>query len=265
MKMTLNKKDMHKLYIDNEDISPLNKSESKKRSKYYSLIKAIWAALTISIGLALIIVCIPFQKNNGRHARKFCRFFFPLNNVKVQTIGEYDLNATMIVLNHQSLTDIICMEGLHPLNICWVAKKELGEIPFYGWALKGPKMILIDREDKRGMLDLMKEAKDRLAQNRPLAIFPEGTRGDGREFLEFKSGGKVLAERFKLRIQPIVLVNTRAVFNSKPLESLKNEIRIVLMPSFVPSELELKQGEDWYKNLRDSMREVYKKHYEELN
>lgn len=242
----------------------MTQNKETPRNRFFSIIRAAGAALSVAIGLAIIIVFIPFQKNNGRHARKFCRFFFPLNNFKVETIGEYDLSASMIVLNHQSLTDIICMEGLHPANICWVAKKELGEMFFYGRALTGPKMILIDREDKRGMLDLLKEAKDRLSQNRPLAIFPEGTRGKGgMDFLEFKSGTKILAEKFNLKIQPIILVNTRQVFNLSPFQSLKSRVRIVILPSFMPNETP--PSVDWYAKLKDDMQEVYQKHYKELN
>ncbi|BDR27767.1 hypothetical protein HSHS1_05280 [Helicobacter suis HS1] len=40
-------------------------------------------------------------------------------------------------------------------------------------------MILIDRDDRRGLASLIKVAKEKLDQGRPLVIFPEGTRGRG--------------------------------------------------------------------------------------
>lgn len=230
---------------------------------HLSKLKGIYVELIIALGLGFIILGILFTKHkkNGRYFRKFCRFFFPVCGIKIEKIGEFDLNATLIVMNHQSYSDIIFLEGLHPCNICWVAKKELGEIPFYGHALKGPQMILIDREDKRGLAFLLKEAKERLEQNRPLVIFPEGTRSVGREnFLPFKPGAKILAEKFKLRVQPIVLINTRKIFNLNPVESSSNFMRAVVLPSFEPE-----YGTDWYEQLENQMQEVYLQHYKELD
>ncbi|PAF41735.1 lysophospholipid acyltransferase family protein [Helicobacter sp. 11S03491-1] len=226
-------------------------------------LKGIYASLVIAAGLAVIIFFIFWTKknHNGRFFRKWCRFFFPLCRIKIEKIGDFDRSATLIVMNHQSYSDIICLEGFHPDNICWVAKKELGEIPFYGYALRGPEMILIDREDKKGLTFLFKEAKKRLDQHRPLIIFPEGTRSKGGEkFLPFKLGAKILAEKFNLKIQPIVLVNTRKIYSSQPLESASNVARMVIMDTFMPE-----NGSNWYERLESQMQEVYLKHYKELN
>ncbi len=225
-------------------------------------IKGYFATFTIAMGLACIIVGMYFfRKENGRKIRRFCGLFFPANSLKMEKIGEYDIEANLIVVNHQSASDIICLEGDHPLNICWVAKKQLGDIPFYGYALKLPEMILIDRDDKKGIIQLLKEAKEKLQQKRPIVIFPEGTRGPGkREFLPFKPGAKILAEKLKLKIQPIVFVNTRKVYDSNPIRVRTNTARLVCMPSFTPD-----ISTNWYEKLRDDMFEVYCKHYDEMN
>lgn len=85
---------------------------------------------------------------------------FSLTGVNLEKIGAFDTSAKLIVLNHQSLLDIIYLEAYHPSNICWIAKKELGEIPFYGHALTDTGMILIDREDKKGIVSLLKACKE---------------------------------------------------------------------------------------------------------
>ncbi|MDO7253850.1 lysophospholipid acyltransferase family protein [Helicobacter cappadocius] len=226
-------------------------------------LKGIYASFVIAIGLGTIIFFIFFWKKkcNARNVRKYCRLFFTFCGIKLEKIGNFDLSAKLIVMNHQSYVDIIVLEGYHPQNICWVAKKELGEIPYYGYALRGPEMILIDREDKKGLVFLLKEAKEKLDQNRPLVIFPEGTRSiGGKKFLPFRSGAKLLAEKFNLKIQPIVLINSRKVYNSSPVESTSNVMRMVILDSFVPE-----VGSDWYERLESQMQEVYLKHYEELN
>ena len=227
-------------------------------------IRAFLATLSIAIYLPVIIAQIYLTRSwrNGRWARKQCRWFFGFNRLNVERIGEYDKDAQLFVVNHQSVTDIIYFEGFHPANLCWVAKKQLGEIPLYGHALKAPDMILIDREDKKSIVFLLKEAKRQLAQNRLIAIFPEGTRSDGgEEFLPFKSGAKILASKLKLRIQPAVLINMRKLYNSSSMSIESDKARVVLMEAFIPDF----DDEQWYEKLQKNMHEVYLKHYYELN
>ncbi|BCZ17855.1 1-acyl-sn-glycerol-3-phosphate acyltransferase PlsC [Helicobacter sp. NHP19-003] len=229
----------------------------------WSKIRGIYALLVVGLGLGFIILMnfLTRKHNNSRQTRKWCRSFFFLVNAPLEKIGEFDLSADLIVLNHQSIIDIICLEAYHPRNICWVAKKELGDIPYYGYALKTPEMILIDREDRRGLASLLKIAKEKLEQGRPLVIFPEGTRSRGTEkFLPFKPGAKVLAEKLHLKIQPILLLNTRKIFNTKPIESHATHLRMVLMPAFTP-DLSI----DWYAKLEQDMQAEYQKHYHGLN
>lgn len=228
-----------------------------------SKIRGIFTMISIAIGLAIIMFFMRFvfRKNNSRFVRTWCRVFFPLNRFKLEIFGAFDESADILMLNHQSVVDIIFLEALHPQNICWVAKKQLGEIPFYGYALTGPKMILIDREDKASLIYLLKEAKAKLSEGRPLVIFPEGTRcKDEKKFLPFKSGAKVLAEKYNLKVQPIVLVNSAKLFNTSPLQTTGNEARIIALEAFTPE-----KGSDWYERMEKQMQEVYLKNYNELN
>lgn len=224
-------------------------------------IKAIYAGLLIALGLAIILffIFLTRKKDNALKARRSCRIWFNLCQFKLEKIGEWDEEARLIIMNHQSMTDILCLEAYHPQNICWIAKKQLGNIPFYGYALRGTEMILIDREDKKGLAILLKSTKQKLLENRPIVIFPEGTRGPGKkDFLPFKSGAKILAEKFNLKIQPIVLVHTKKLFNTTPLETLSNTARMIILPSFLPS------CSNWYEELQKMMQEVYLKHYKDM-
>lgn len=225
-------------------------------------LRGYFATFTVALGLGCIILAMfLFRKNNGKTIRRYCNYFFPANGLKMDKVGEYDLEAQLIIVNHQSVSDIICLEGDHPLNICWVAKKQLGEIPFYGHALTLPEMILIDREDKKGIIQLLKEAKEKINQKRPIVIFPEGTRGSGkREFLPFKPGAKILAEKLNLKVQPILFINTRKVYDTNPISTKTNIARVVCMPSFTPD-----KNTDWFEQLEKDMFDTYCKHYDELN
>ena len=238
------------------------KGEAMRDEVRFKKIRGFFAAASILICMPLIVLAMLIFPNHKRICRKTCRFFFPANRLKIERIGEFDQSAQILVLNHQSVVDITYIEGYYPWDVCWVAKKELGEIPLYGHALKVPKMILIDRESKKSLVLLLKEAKDRLENGRILAIFPEGTRSEGgREFLPFKDGAKILIEKYRLKLQPIVLVNTRKLFNSKSLEVSATTARAVCLPAYTPDF----DDQEWYAKLKTAMQETYAKHYDELN
>ena len=225
-------------------------------------LKWIWIVITGMIILPLIILAIYIFRPWNRICRKTCRVLFWLHKINVEKIGEFDLSADILILNHQSMVDIIYLEAFHPKDICWVAKKELGEMFLYKYALKGPRMILVDRESKKSLVLLLKEAKQKIDEGRVLSIFPEGTRSKGEEeFLEFKNGAKILIEKFKLKVQPIVLVNTRKLFDHSKYEVISNHAKAICMEAYYPN----LEDKNWYENLKNNMFSTYKKHYEELN
>ena len=227
-----------------------------------SRIRGIWAALSTAIILPLIIFAIYLFRSRNRPVRQSSRVFFWLNGFKMQRIGDFDKSAQILVLNHQGIMDIGYLEAYYPWDICWVAKKELGEVPLYGHALKAPRMILIDREDKKSLIFLVKEAKAKLDEGRILAIFPEGTRSKGeRDFLPFKNGAKMLIEKYKLKVQPIVLINTRNLFDASTLEVRSRSARAVCLGAFVPDF----SNPNWYAEMEAKMQEIYHKHYDEIS
>lgn len=105
-----------------------------------------------------------------------------LLGIRLESEGTQDESADMVLMNHQSLLDIMIMESQHRHNLAWVAKKEIADMFFYGHILKASDMIIIDRESRKDIVKLFKESSYKLEQGRPIAIFPEGTRSDGYNF-----------------------------------------------------------------------------------
>lgn len=182
--------------------------------------------------------------------------FVKIFGFKAHIHGELDKNASVLVLNHLSDLDIIFFEYFYPGNICWVAKKELGDIPFFGLAMKLPKMILIDRKDKRSAISMIRSVKERVDSGRVIAVFPEGTRGGGEHFLPFKSGVKPILEATKKAIQPVVLVGTREIFDPKEFKINNGSFDIFFMPSFTPNP----NDKEWFSKLKNNMEELYLQH-----
>ena len=225
-------------------------------------IRALWAVISTSIILVVIIIFMYIFRPINRTIRKSSKVFFWINGISVEKIGEFDKSAQILILNHQGIIDICYFEAYYPWDICWIAKKELGDIFLYGHLLKAPRMIFVDRENKKSLIHLLRESKKKLDEGRILAIFPEGTRSKGgRDLLPFKDGAKMLIEKYKLKIQPMVVINTRKLFDASTIEINANKARVVCLDSYTPDF----NNPNWYKELRDKMEQVYQEHYDMMN
>ena len=175
-------------------------------------INAIFALIQLLITVFLTIVFMYIFKAHHRKVRQIwgkCELF--LLGIKLRFKGEINPNAKLLLINHQSMVDIIIFEAIHEGDPCWVAKQEITNLPLYGRIMDVPKMISIDRNDKRSLVKMLKEAKERVSKGRVIAMFPEGTRTNGDRLLKFQLGAKTLAEKLGLLVQPIVLINTKYI------------------------------------------------------
>ena len=177
-------------------------------------IRGIVLFIQFSITVAITVMFMYIFRNHTHKVIKiWMNFQMFVLGITLETEGKLDESCDMIIINHQSLLDIIVMEYIHSRDIAWVAKKEITDLFFFGHIIKAPRMISIDRENKAGLIHLLSETKDRLEKGRPIAMFPEGTRSDGTFIGEFKPGAKMVANKYNLRVQPVIMFNTRNIVN----------------------------------------------------
>lgn len=218
-------------------------------------IRGIILFIQFSITVAITVVLMYIFKNHTHKVIKvWMTFQMYVLGIKLETQGKLDESCDMILLNHQSLLDIIVMEYIHSRDLAWVAKKEITDLFFFGHIIKAPRMISIDRENKAGIMHLLREAKDRLDKGRPIAMFPEGTRSDGKQMLSFRPGAKMLANRYNLKVQPIVLFNTRNIVDSKRLLATPGVVKVVYLEP-----IQADKNTDWFEKTEEKMNEVFDK------
>jgi len=172
--------------------------------------------------------------------------------------GEFDKNANLLIGNHTNNMDIALMETvIADEKLIWVAKKELGEIPVIKYMLTKSDMILTDRTNKRSIIKLIKEIKDRVNKGFKIVIFPEGTRNkkDPTKMLKWKSGVKGIAEKLNLKVQPFVIINLPFAFKNNFIIE-KQKIKVIFLKSFYPNE-----KPNWYEETRKEMQEILDKEY----
>lgn len=213
-----------------------------------------WLISTIIIfaSLALSIVLYPILPRP--YARKISAWIIRLTTFfTVEIEGKEDPAAQMYLINHQSDLDICVMETISKKDLSWVAKKELFDVPFFGLAMSMPEDIPIERQSKTSLFRLLKNSKDRLNKGRVITMFPEGTRSTTGKLLPFKSGAKVVADKYQLKVQPIVFMQTAKFYDIKKFSYKPGQVKVIFLDSFIAD----KSDEKWLNNLKIKMQKVY--------
>ncbi len=179
----------------------------------------------------------------------------------VKTVGKIDPEAQMLIANHQSDIDISALECTTTRDLVWVAKKELFSVPFFGLAIRLSDDIAVDRGSKAALVSLVRETKKRLDQGRCVVMFPEGTRQSSPKMLKFKPGAKMVADKFELKVQPVVLINTARYFNLKNKSGSIGSITVVYLEPFIAS----KRNETWLEDLQVKMQNTYDEYIAKLD
>ncbi len=213
-----------------------------------------WLYATTIIFFALTLMIATYYLLPRPYARKLASWLIRITTFyTIDMQGKEDSEVQMFLINHQSDLDIGIMETISNKDLAWVAKKTLFDVPFFGLALKLPEDISVERESKTSLVKLLRAAKDRLDKGRVITMFPEGTRSTTGTMLPFKHGAKMIADKYELRVQPIVLMQTSKYYNIKEFYYKPGRIKVIYMDPFVAN----KEDENWLQNLRVSMQKVY--------
>jgi 1-acyl-sn-glycerol-3-phosphate acyltransferase len=113
--------------------------------------------------------------------------------------------ACIVACKHQSLWETFALYALLS-DPCYVLKRELMWVPFFGWYLWKARMIAINRSSGLSALARMtKRAQQAVAQSRQLIIFPEGTRRPPGAEPSYKPGIAHLYRKCGVPCVPIAL------------------------------------------------------------
>ena len=115
-------------------------------------------------------------------------------------------------------------------------------------------MIAIDRKNPRELVRIVKEVENRINDGRVIVIFPEGTRHRGTKLLKFQNGAKVIANKLSLKVQPIVLIGTGPIVDSKEFRVRAGHAKIIYLDIIDTSD------EAWLENTRIKMQEIIDKY-----
>ena len=132
-----------------------------------------------------------------------------LLGVRTKVEGTPPRGACLVACKHQSMFETL--EIIPMLDEpATVLKRELADIPLWGWVTRRYGVIPVDRQGGAAALRrMMRAAEAAIAEGRPIVIFPEGTRVPPGEAPPLQPGFAGLYRVLKLPVVPVALDSGR--------------------------------------------------------
>jgi 1-acyl-sn-glycerol-3-phosphate acyltransferase len=139
-----------------------------------------------------------------------------------------------IAASHQSMFETFFLQTVFNSPV-FILKKELLMIPVFGWYLKKIGSISIKRnkisKQNLGFFDEISAQVN--SSNRPLIIFPQGTRLLPEDRTPFKKGSSRIYEELKISCQPVA-INSGNTWPKKGLKKMNTTLTISILKSIDP-------------------------------
>jgi 1-acyl-sn-glycerol-3-phosphate acyltransferase len=164
-----------------------------------------WGTLSVTAG--------PFT--NGRvstwSAKKWSESSAKGLRIYIETTGQENVpeGGFVYASNHESLVDILVLGAALPGDFKWAAKRSVMNVPFLGWHLRLAGHVPVDRnKGKDAALAVTEAFESVLRNNKPLLVFPEGTRTADGKLKAFKNGAFQAAVLAGKPVVPVALKGT---------------------------------------------------------
>jgi 1-acyl-sn-glycerol-3-phosphate acyltransferase len=176
------------------------------RSLLFVILFYLWSAL-------VAVLCTPLLLGPGDWVLRMFEVWskgvhFLLGaacGVRVEVRGRENIpqGAALVAPKHQCMFDVFAQFAWLP-RTCFVMKKELTWIPWFGWYAAKVRTIVVDRDGHATALKkLVREAKERFAEQRQVVIFPEGTRTEPGAQADYKPGIAALYRELDVPVCPV--------------------------------------------------------------
>ena len=138
--------------------------------------------------------------------------------VRLVVEGEARAGANLLVANHVSWLDILAVHAVCQ-HARFVSKSDVRHWPLLGWLIGAVGTLFIERERKRDALRVVHQVAAALQAGETVAVFPEGTTGDGRTLLPFHANLLQAAIASETPVQPVALRYTEPGLDWSPAVS----------------------------------------------
>ncbi len=164
-----------------------------------------WGTISVTAG--------PFTKGSVSTwcARKWSQSSAKGLRIYIQASGQENApeGGFVYASNHESLVDILVLGAALPGDFKWAAKRSVMNVPFLGWHLRLAGHVPVDRnKGKDAALAVMEAFESVLRDDKPLLVFPEGTRTADGKLKSFKNGAFQAAVTTGKPVVPVAIRGT---------------------------------------------------------
>lgn len=160
----------------------------------------------IALGLATVLLRFPrlSPQQQGMRVQAWAMALLGHLGIALQVRGPVPRQGpVLLVANHLSWLDIVV---IHAAGHCrFVSKSDVQGWPLIGTLATAAGTLYIERSSRRDALRMVRSMQEALERGEVLAVFPEGTTGDGREMLPFHANLLQAAVAAKAPVQPVGL------------------------------------------------------------
>lgn len=183
-------------------------------------------ALHIVRGMRIVASQFPSLTQDERdvHVQRWCQELLRILDIEHVVEGQYDPTARLIVANHVSWLDILAINAAQP--VCFVGKSELRTWPILGWLIVNTGTVFIERARRKDAVRVVHHMADVIRAGQLVAIFPEGTTGDGHGVLPFHANLLQAAIAASSPVQPVALRYSDAHFEVSRAAAYVSETNI---------------------------------------
>lgn len=176
-----------------------------------------------------------------RHGHIFNRLrrFFSIRIVRnagatVNLTGTIDDDTDILIVNHQSMTDIFVLEEVIGNDVRFVGRTGIMDKWPISSIVARVGHITVDQQDKRAIIKLLKDV--RACKGKKVIIFPEGTRSQSGSIECFEGGTKLVVEKLNLKAQPVVIKNILSIYNESAKTAKSGVVEVEVLPAVTVAE-----------------------------
>jgi 1-acyl-sn-glycerol-3-phosphate acyltransferase len=175
-------------------------------------LQAVWLAGFSLFGFLVVMLLLAITWNAdsslsvARHTWGPVNLFLGFSSLVVEGRDNLPKNRPyVLMMNHQSMGDILVAWMITPVPLRFIAKHMLRYVPVVGWIMMIFGMVSIDRGSAHDAARALKKAARVLKNGTSLCAFPEGTRSKDGRIAPFKRGVFLLAMRAGVPIVPVAV------------------------------------------------------------
>ena len=256
----------------------LTRKNGRKRETPITLKRLLYMSLCAVAFFFLFLFLIPFAalyfligKNSEAKKLRYHRMLqriaafcvqhlpgihFSMNNISGETFEK----PAVIVSNHQSHFDLLCMISLAP-KIVFLTNDWVWRNPFYGLVIRKAEYYPVHD----GMENILPRLRDLYQRGYSICVFPEGTRSPQCDILRFHKGAFTLARELDADVVPVFLHGTGHVLSKEEFLIREGDIYVEIAQRLRPydgmgTDLDIEKD----RLVAKQMRHYYMEHYAEI-